>query len=162
MTIKEMVESEDWMLEDKIDQCLMKQGESSDELIEVLTEYEEEIEKVSEEIGRLQAMKKKTESYITLIRETIRSSMASTGQTVSKGEKYRITLGLSKGKKLPDVIDESGLSDEYFAIKRTLNKKKLIKAIESGEALGIELVDIERPLIIKALNSDNGEEEDTE
>ena len=117
----------------------------------VVAELDKDLAGLQVQIDRLTALKKSTENSRENLVEYVKNVMLSAG-------KEKLDLGLFKlsirsaTKQLPKVIDESKLDNDFFVVvpaQISLDRRKLLAAVKSGEVKGIELVDSKRSLTIK-------------
>jgi len=103
------------------------------------------------QIERLKALKSTADKNRDCLAEYVKNGMLTIG-------KDKIDLGLFKlsiraaTKQLPEIINESILSDEFFVIipeTKRIDRRALLAKIKINPIAGIELVDSKRSLTIK-------------
>ena len=117
----------------------------------IVADLDKELAGFDVQIDRLKSLKKQADTNRENLVEYVKNSMLSAG-------KDKIDLGLFKlsiraaTKQLPEIIDESILSDEFFVVvpeQRRIDRRALLASMKINPIAGIELVDSKRSLTIK-------------
>jgi uncharacterized protein YciI len=105
---------------------------------------ESDVKMLSDEIKRLQARKKSLENKAKYLKELAKDALVASGDFKLKTPKF--TFSVSVRKEIDYTkLDTQSLGDDYFRVKRELDKTKLKEAVKNG--------DIEVPTVAKEIFS---------
>ena len=97
---------------------------------------------LKEEAKRLQAKAKSFENNENKIRELMKLAILESGQLSHKTDKFSFSVGNKESYKY-DNVDEFILEDNFFRIKRELDKKKITEFVQAGGVIkGLEVENI--------------------
>lgn len=131
-------------------------GEATDELMEELSisrenfshkaegyaklilKWDSEIQAASDEIKRIQALKKTKENSVARLKETLKGALMVFGHEDSKGikrfETPLVKLSTRKSTSV-EITDENALPAGCFVVKREVSKTAIKEMLESGADL---------------------------
>lgn len=126
------------MLEEKI-------KESSREIITYQIEEQSNIDVLSNEIKRLQSLKKSAENRLDKFKDRLTENMRKLQCKKIATPLGNVTLaldGVNKSVSLKDGVDINTIPEKYLKVTKELKKTEIKKAIENGESIdGIEIVE---------------------
>ena len=126
------------MLEEKI-------KESSREIITYQIEEQSNIDVLSNEIKRLQSLKKSAENRLDKFKDRLTENMRKLQCKKIATPLGNVTLaldGVNKSVSLKDGVDINTIPEKYLKVTKELKKTEIKKAIENGENIdGIEIVE---------------------
>ena len=126
------------MLEEKI-------KESSREIITYQIEEQSNIDVLSNEIKRLQSLKKSAENRLDKFKDRLTENMRKLQCKKIATPLGNVTLaldGVNKSVSLKDGVDINTIPEKYLKGTKELKKTEIKKAIENGESMeGIEIVE---------------------
>lgn len=106
------------------------------------------VKMLKSEIERLTNKKKTLENNIDWLRENLKSCMIETNKTKIKTKLFNISI--SDNKESVEIINESEIPDEYFRIKKEVNKEAIKDDLIKGvEIKGVKLSKIGKKLVIR-------------
>lgn len=126
------------MLEEKI-------KESSKEIITYQIEEQSNIDVLSNEIRRLQALKKSVENRLDKFKDRLTDNMRKLQCKKIATPLGNVTLaldGVNKSVSLKEGVDINTIPEQYLKVTKELKKTEIKKAIENGENIdGVEIIE---------------------
>ena len=126
------------MLEEKI-------KESSKEIITYQIEEQSNIDVLSNEIKRLQALKKSAENRLDKFKDRLTDNMRKLQCKKIATPLGNVTLaldGVNKSVSLKEGVDINTIPEQYLKVTKELKKTEIKKAIENGENIdGVEIIE---------------------
>lgn len=126
------------MLEEKI-------KESSKEIITYQIEEQSNIDVLSNEIRRLQALKKAAENRLDKFKDRLTDNMRKLQCKKIATPLGNVTLaldGVNKSVSLKEGVDINTIPEQYLKVTKELKKTEIKKAIENGENIdGVEIIE---------------------
>ena len=104
----------------------------------IILKMDAETDMIAAEIKRLQALKKTKENSAVRLKEVLTTAMLVFGNEDAKGiKRYEtplIKLSTRRSESV-NIIDESLIPDDYWAVKREVSKSVISAAIKAGETI---------------------------
>ena len=139
--ITDTIESLEFDLEEKVDNCL-----------KLVKNYEADVSSIDEEIKRLQALKKSKQTNIDNIKEYLKNNLEALNKDKVETSLFRVTVRRNPARVM--ILEEHDVPAEYLKINYVIDKSELKNALQDEEKakalneLGISLVQ-DTSLLIK-------------
>lgn len=99
----------------------------------VINQLNGDVDQLKAEEERLNKRRKAIESKVAIMKQTLLEQMQSVGRT--KINSIDMTISIRKNAPSVDVIDETKIPDNFFIIKKQLDKKLVKEALKNGEEI---------------------------
>lgn len=121
----------------------------ADELAAMISVSEMALDDLDSQIKALQAKKKKRQSELDEFKDNLREGMKENGITRIENHEHGILFRLDAPSVSVKVTDESALPEQFFRVKKEVDKAKLKQYLKDGPIDGAELVEGKHKLTIK-------------